>query len=201
MTFRPRLQPDGRIEQALDKFDLTPSDIRHVIITHFHADHISGLRRFTNAQFIVDRAAAQSVLSGSTISNLRHGVFKELLPSDFAERLIDMRDQPIYSEHPNLPDGLDVFGDQSVIAVPLPGHTHSHFGVYFPTLTRPLLYATDVQWLRTALMNDRLPGFPASISTADVAQARRSAEYVRDFAQSGGDVILCHDPEKTAWDL
>ncbi|MEO9865085.1 MAG: MBL fold metallo-hydrolase [Yoonia sp.] len=201
MVFRPRLLPDGQIDVTLQKFGLIADDIKHVIITHFHADHISGLRRFPNARFYVDQDAAQSVLAGPGFANIRHGFFKELLPDDFAERLIDLKAQPRFENGNALPDGFDLAGDHSIIAIPLPGHTHSHFGIYFPTLERPFLYATDVQWLTAAIIENRLPGFPSSIATADTTKAAAAADIVRQYAHAGGEVVLCHDPKQTAWDI
>jgi glyoxylase-like metal-dependent hydrolase (beta-lactamase superfamily II) len=199
--FRPQLQPEGQPDAVLATHGLTPADITHVIITHFHTDHISGLRQFPNAKFIADGSEARSVLTKHTTDNARHGIFKELLPDDFAMRLIDLRQKQISATTAALPDGFDLFDDGSVLAVPFPGHMHSHFGIYFPQLRDPFLYATDVQWLHKAIFDRRLPGRPASIVTADLHQARRSADQVRAFAKAGGQVVLCHDPESTPWDI
>lgn len=201
MLFRTKLSPEGQIDSTLQGFGFTPMDVRYVIVTHFHADHISGLRKFPNANFLVDGGAAHEVLLSGAFKNLRHGIFKELLPSDFAERLISVNALTGYATGDILPDGFDLFGDQNVIAIPLPGHSHGHFGLYFPAIDRPFLYATDVQWLRSAILDERLPRYPAQLATADVGLARKSAECVRRFAQSGGEFVLCHDPEPTAWDL
>jgi hypothetical protein len=47
---RPILQGAGQPVEVLNRFDLTPADIQQVIITHFHAGHISGLRQLVNAR-------------------------------------------------------------------------------------------------------------------------------------------------------
>lgn len=128
-----------------------------MIITHFHADHISGLRQFVNAQFIVDGTAVQAIRENSAFTNYRHGVFPELLPDDFDQRFVDLRKPTVCPSTHGLPAGFDVFDDGSLIAIPLPGHMNSHFGLFFPKAQRPFLYATDTQWLHQAVMEDRLP--------------------------------------------
>jgi glyoxylase-like metal-dependent hydrolase (beta-lactamase superfamily II) len=199
--FQPRLCADGQPTAVLARFELMPSDIRHVIVTHFHADHVSGLRQFPNARFIADAQAVDQIYANNTFANVRHGVFPELLPDDFRDRLVTMQNSKQRETTPELPNGFDVFGDGSVLTVPLPGHLVSHFGVYFPQLEQAFLYAADTQWLHKAIMEQRLPGPPASITTADIRAAQASADMVRAFANKGGDVVLCHDPTPTKWDL
>jgi hypothetical protein len=65
----------------------------------------------------------------------------------------------------------------------------------------PLLYATDTQWLMRAIVEDRCPGFPASIIAYDRAAARWSVEVVRNFIAAGGEAMLCHDPQPHRLDL
>ena len=194
---QPILQDTRQPVEVLNRFDLTPADIQQVIITHFHADHISGLRQFVNAQSIADGTAVQAIVKNSAFGNYRHGVFPELLPNDFDQRFVDLHKATVFPSTPCLPAGFDVLGDGSVIAVPLPGHMISHFG-FFSQAERPFLYATDTQWLHQAVMEDRLPGPPASVVTADTAAAARtSAATLRAFAKAGGTFVLCYEPSAT----
>jgi hypothetical protein len=62
-------------------------------------------------------------------------------------------------------------------------------------LERPLLYAADAQWLMQAIVEDRLPGWPARWTLEDPAAARVSARRISAFAAAGGEVVLCHEPE------
>ena len=40
---------------------IRPEDIRHIIVSHFHADHVGGLRDFPNATFYCTRAAFEQM--------------------------------------------------------------------------------------------------------------------------------------------
>ncbi len=198
-----KLIEGGQPEAILARRGLAPSDVAAVIVTHFHADHISGLRQFPNARFFAcDRAHAR-IRARGTLGNLRHGVFPELLPEDFATRLTGFSSLPrsAVTLPGGLPTGADLFGDGSVVTVDLPGHAEGHVGLAFPQLDPPLLYACDVQWLLAALDPGRAPGFPARLIADDPASGRASVRAVAAFRDAGGQVMLCHDPAPAPYDM
>jgi glyoxylase-like metal-dependent hydrolase (beta-lactamase superfamily II) len=200
-VLRPALLAEGQPDAFLSRHGLTPQDIRTVVVTHFHADHVSGLGHFPNARFLTSTAAWTIFRQRGTYGNLRHGVFPELVPPDFQARLDLIETRPTVQAPllPSLP-GHDLFGDGTMIAVPLPGHASGHVGVIFPGTPRPLLYAVDAQWLCAALPANRRPGYPAALIAEDKVALARSSTIVAAFAQAGGDVVLCHDPEPTPYD-
>ncbi|TPJ55039.1 MBL fold metallo-hydrolase [Mesorhizobium sp. B2-7-1] len=198
---KPELDADEQILPVLRRFGLSPDDIRTIIVTHFHADHISGLSLFRNARFIASDTAWARVKGRSVRQNLRHGVFTELFPPDFEARLEGISAKPRVAPQGDMPGGADLFGDGSVIAVDLPGHADGQFGLLLNRLDRPLLYAVDVQWLLTALTENRTPGFPATMIAEDAAAIEPTSAMLRRFMAAGGEVMLCHDPVPTPYDL
>jgi len=199
-VLRPRLIKAMQPAAFLARFGLTPQDITQVIVTHFHADHVSGLTLFPKARFIADDTAWARVKARSAWQNLRHGVFPSLLPQDFGNRLVALTGKPQMPSPGGLPPGHDLFGDGSMLAIGLPGHADGHFGVLFPKLERPLLYAVDAQWLLPALAPGRSPGYPSRLIAEDAQALDRSTTLVGGF-QASGDVVLCHDPSPTPFDL
>ena len=198
---KPKLNEMHQPQQFLSHFGLSVDDIKYVIITHFHADHISGLKQFPNARFIGCGKAFARIRSNHTIRNLSHGLFTELLPKDFTERFTGLDDLP-QSERSvfGLPTGANLFGDGSAQTIPLPGHAHGHFGIVFPKEETPLLYAVDVQWLQSALQRTPLR-FPSSLVADDKRQLAASSDIVAQFQSRGGTVVLCHDPSDTPFDV
>ncbi|WP_027165557.1 MBL fold metallo-hydrolase [Mesorhizobium sp. WSM3224] len=198
---KPELNAAGQVLPMLRRFSLSPDDIRAIIVTHFHADHISGLSLFRNARFIASDAAWARVKARSPSQNLRHGVFTELFPPDFEARLDGISAKPRVAAQGDIPGGADLFGDGSVIAIDLPGHADGQFGLLFTGPGRPLLYAVDVQWLLAALTESRTPGFPATLIAEDATAIESASAMLRRFLASGGEVMLCHDPAPTSHDL
>lgn len=200
-VLKPRLNETEQPLAVLARFSLSPQDVRAVIITHFHADHMSGLSLFPNARFIANDAAWARTKAKTVWQNLRHGVFKELFPPDFETRLDGLSSKQQIEPRGGVPGGADLFGDGSAVAVDLPGHADGQFGLLFPNLDRPLLYAVDAQWLIAALVENRTPGLPATLLAEDAAALEPTSATLRRFMATGGEVMLCHDPAMTAYDL
>nr|WP_268821601.1 MBL fold metallo-hydrolase [Octadecabacter dasysiphoniae] len=190
----PVLNPVGQPTAVLAALGCKPEDVKTIIVTHFHADHVSGLRDFPNARFVVDGDAWAHVSSASAVANLRHGVFDELLPDDFKDRMVPL------GSCPDTAMGRDVFGDGSLITVALPGHAVGHFGVWINTAPRPVFYAVDAQWLRKAAVEHRTVGYPARLIMDDFGAYKRSSDLVAQQIAQGKDVVFCHDPEDGPFD-
>lgn len=190
---RPKLEESGAIDRFLGAHGLKPSDISTIVITHFHADHISALRDFPNAKMLAPKSAMDSVAATGKFANIRHGIFAELLPDDFHSRVEVFENFPLVSL-PGSESGRDLFSDGSVVAVEFPGHAPGHSGIWFGRMDQPLLYATDVQWVRRAVTENRIPGFPASRVATDVEAAMVSSRRLQAFAHQF-DFLLCHQPE------
>ncbi|MGX8008612.1 MBL fold metallo-hydrolase [Mesorhizobium sp. ORM8.1] len=198
---KPDLNAPEQVLPVLKRFGVSPDDIGAVIVTHFHADHISGLSLFRNARFIASDAAWARVKARTAGRNLRHGIFTELFPADFEARLEGISAKPRTEPRGDILGGADLFGDGSVVAVDLPGHADGQFGLLFAGEPRPLLYAVDVQWLLKALSENRTPGFPATLIAEDAGAIESTSAMLRRFMATGGEVMLCHDPAPTAYDL
>src|SRR5689334_5759477 len=81
-----RLRPELAAVAQIGRWGLAPRDIRRVIISHFHADHIAGLRDFASAELICLRSAYDDVAARRGWRALRRGFIPALLPDDFAAR-------------------------------------------------------------------------------------------------------------------
>ena len=196
----PKLNLGAQPASFLKRFGLAPKDIKGIIITHFHADHVSGLAGFPNARLIASGVGYSNLQKNSSLKNIRHGIFPELLPFNFSARLEPIEDHPRAAVR-QLPDSYDIFNDGSVMAVPLPGHAQGHFGVLFTQNKTPLLYATDTQWLIDALQPSARPQLFPKLISEDYGALCQSADQVATFHNSGGAVMLCHDDSSTQFDV
>lgn len=151
----------------LKAFGICPRDIRTVIISHFHSDHIAGLRDFPKASFIAldaDRRYIES-LRGQRWRATLNGHLPALLPDDFSDRLIladTCKTLTLPAWMVPFNQGLDLLGDGSLIGVPLPGHSEGQLGLLIPDAQgRPVFLVADACWSATACKAERLPAPPA----------------------------------------
>ncbi len=192
VLLRPRLMPEGDVAARLAAIGAEPDDIRHIILTHLHADHICGLDRFRNATLHASAATLQLWARGPSWRDAGNALFHGLLPaqSAFACRTLE------HAPEVALPwggSGHDVFGDGSLISVDLPGHMLGPVGGFFAG--ENCLYAVDTAWTMSSILQEpRLPWL-ARLITPDRTAAMRSLEVTRAAHASGVNVRLSHDPE------
>lgn len=158
-----------------------------LLLSHLHADHLGSVQYWEDVPI---HAPAQALdhARRHPLRALRHGIIAGLLP----DSVIDLAGDLILPF--GLGKGRDVLGDGSVFSVPLPGHADGHTGFLFPDFDPPVLYAADVQWVWTAVAEDRPPRGPARAVYVDGRAAMDSVARLRAFAALGGRVVLCHDP-------
>jgi glyoxylase-like metal-dependent hydrolase (beta-lactamase superfamily II) len=158
----------------LEKLGIAPADVRLVLVSHFHADHVAGAKDFPNARFVAMRADWDAVTAMGRIEGLRHAFLPSLLPADFAGRLSFAEDAarielPGYCRP--FADGHDLLGDGSLIAVPLPGHTECQMGLFFQDASgRPFFLVADACWSLESCRDNRPPTRIASLIVADGAR-------------------------------
>lgn len=165
-----------------------------ILLTHLHADHVSALHDYPDARIIADLDAARHFLEAGAFARTRHGVFRELLPPNLLERITPLTSLPAIEVPFGLGPARDVFGDGSLLAVPLPGHMRGHTGYLFARSDPPLLYAGDAGWLACAIRESRPPGPPARWILDDPEADMETAARLNAFAAAGGRIVLCHDP-------
>lgn len=166
LTTPVRLPVSQQLLVQLAERQISAADIRHVVLTHLHADHVAGVRDFPHAQIHTTTAAVAPLLAlGDTvrgrIRGTRAGFLRALLPDDFSDRLRPLEPRAIetaavppvlqplvgHAAHERAPRrAYDVFGDGTVIAVDVPGHAPGMVGVLLPTIPRPLFLVADAVW-------------------------------------------------------
>lgn len=181
--YRPTLPPGMAIHEQLAGRGLRPEDLACVLLTHLDPDHVAGLRHVAGARRIV--------LPEDEYFWACRAVYKARQPWKL------WIDQPIervfYRGSPLGPNrwAIDLFGDESVTLVNVPGHTDGMAAVLLRQGGRFALLAADAAFCERNWRELLLPGFGF-----DERAQRRSLQWIRDMALSPGcAAVLCsHDP-------
>lgn len=156
------LSPDQQLVAQLARRGLNPSDIKTIIISHFHGDHVAGLKDFPEAHFICSGSGWRGLQALGRVTGVRRGMIPALLPDDFAARtqfIEDLDAIVLPSELMPFETGFDLFGDGSLLAVDLPGHAEGQFGLTFMDADedRRIFLVADGAWSMQAIRENALP--------------------------------------------
>ncbi|MGL4820989.1 MAG: MBL fold metallo-hydrolase [Bacilli bacterium] len=153
------LPDEERLEVQLAKRNIQTEDVRTILFTHLHADHIAGVAQFTEATLWCSASELQVATAHTGIRSVRQGYVPSLLR--FSQPCLHFDQQPVHHETLHGRPKWDVFGDGSVFAFSLPGHTAHQHGFYIPHACTPngqdhaLVFVADGCWTASELTAKR----------------------------------------------
>jgi glyoxylase-like metal-dependent hydrolase (beta-lactamase superfamily II) len=172
---KPIMTADETLLPSLACVGLGPDDIDIVVNSHFHPDHCGCNQFFRKATILAHAREIEAAMApGAEAAGYLRADW------DFG--------QPVEA----VTGEKDLFGDASVVLVPLPGHTPGSLGalVSLPHDGQFLL-AADAVSLRQSLDNDSAPR-----NTWNAEALLKSFEEVRRIEKSGAAIICGHDDEQ-----
>lgn len=181
--FHPYL-PDGMaIHEQLDARGLRPRDLDCVLLTHLDPDHVTGLRHLKGAKRIV-LPEDEYFWSCRTVFKARQP--RSLWFDQSIERLF-YRGSPLGPNH----WAIDLFGDESVQLVNVPGHTDGQAAILLRNGGRFVLLAADAAYSPRSWQEMITPGFGFGRDWQ-----LRSLRWIAEMAADPGcAAVLCsHDP-------
>ncbi len=159
------------ISEQLGARGIKTTDIAGILISHFHADHIGGLRDFPHARLYCFESAYNHVKGKTGWAALREAYLPDLMPDDFEERVtfIDRRGLVALPEaYAPYTEGYDLFADQSLYIVDLNGHAIGQFGVFLRDRDHgDVFLCADAAWSSEAYRGNLLPHPLARLIMAD----------------------------------
>lgn len=161
---------DRSLADQLGQLGVKPADVSVLGISHMHGDHIGQAAQFTNARLVVGKGDFDR-LAGRPEDSLKgwRGTGKQvtLATAD-----------------------VDVFGDGSVVALHLPGHTPDHLALLVKLASGPVLLTGDLYHTTIARQKRAVPGFNTSRE-----QTLQSMDKFEKIAKdTGAKVIIQHEP-------
>ena len=157
------------VVQQLTELGVNPADIDIVGISHMHTDHTGQAHNFPNARLIIGK-----------------GDFEQTKGKDDPFG-------PWRKEGANVTAAtadVDVFGDGSVIALHLPGHTPDHMALLVKLPSGSVLLSGDMYHSREAREKRGVPPFNTSREQT-LASMNKFEKVAKD---TGARVIIQHEP-------
>jgi N-acyl homoserine lactone hydrolase len=164
---------DVTLAEQLQQLGLKPHDIDVLGISHMHGDHIGQAAQFTNARLVIGKADFEQTAGKDDPFGGWRGLGKpvDLLTAD-----------------------KDIFGDGSVVALHLPGHTPDHLALLVKLASGPVLLTGDLYHSTISREKRSLPGFNTSRE-----QTLESMDRFEKLAKKlGAKVIIQHEPADIA---
>lgn len=184
--YRPLLPRGQAIHEQLAARAIRPADLEAVIITHLDPDHVSGVKHLIGAKRII-MPEDEYFWSCRTVYKLRQ---PWSLWMDYPiERVY-------YRGFPDVPNNwaVDVFGDETLYMVNLPGHTDGMCGVVAVNGKRFALMCADAGFSRHSWEELDVPGFGF-----DKQLQLKSLKWVKTMSEKPGcaGVFASHDTDIT----
>lgn len=190
----PRLAPGEEVAAQLARRGIAPDDLAHVVVSHFHADHASGLRRFAKATLHCARAGLMPLASAGRLAALRAGLPRGLLPPDIAQRARFFEEAPQTALPPELAPfegGADLLGDGSLIAIELAGHCPGHWGLLVSDSRVGLHFLVgDAAWSSEAIRRDCPPPAVVAALLGDAARGRETLHRLHVLHRRNREITL-----------
>ncbi len=177
---KPVQAPGEAVDEVLGSMGVRTSDLDYVVLSHLHTDHASGLKLVRDARNLLvseDELACAANEKVKYVHHMWEGV-----------NLKTFKFTP--SQYGPMKRSYDLFGDESIILVYLPGHTPGLAGTLIQNNGKFVLLTADCgyaykSWERMIL--------PYHITTREEIMA--SFEWIRDMAQKDNCVACLANHE------
>lgn len=184
---------ESAIEQ-LEKSGYSENDVKAVIISHFHGDHVAGLHHFKNAKLFCSKAGHEYVNKLSRFAQVRRGILSSLLPDGFESRVKyfeDCRSLSLPRAFSPFDHAVDLLGDGSFLAVDLPGHCPGHWGLALRTeQDRFVFLIADAAWSITAVEKNIPPPQITMKLLGSSAQSYQTLDHLHELYKAGRDLDI-----------
>lgn len=180
-AYMPVMKPWEEFSVQIKKVGLKPKDLSAVIMSHGHLDHCGALDDLASTNVpVYFQKKELDVIKKIVASGKITGAY---IPADF-KKLGSVNVKALDSY-------LDVFGDQSVMVFPTPGHTPGHQSVLVRTNAgQNLILSQDACYTLENMTASIPPGL-----AVDIPEAMVNIYHFRAMSIIGAQLVPPHDPD------
>lgn len=170
------------------------SRIAGTIISHFHGDHVAGMRHLAHHPMYCARAGLAALRRPGRFRRVRQGMLGDLVPAALDAQARFFEDAPeraLSGAFAPFAEGRDLLGDGSLFAVELPGHCPGHWGLALRTeADRPVLLAADAVWSGASIAEGRPPPRLTTMLLGDTARYRATLAALGAAQRRNRDLLI-----------
>jgi N-acyl homoserine lactone hydrolase len=181
---KPSQKRDDVIDMQLKKLGFQPEQVKAVITSHAHLDHIGNIKLFPNAVHVIQKKELYQAWWPEKFQGRTPGSGAFVL-GDFDGPARDFNYLELEGDH-------DLFGDGSVVILSTPGHTLGHQSVKVKLASgKTIVMAQDAIWFK-----ENMEGYPAGLnySVKDYNNSIQRLKMARDL--ENGELYFGHDPDQ-----
>jgi glyoxylase-like metal-dependent hydrolase (beta-lactamase superfamily II) len=157
------------LSEQLAQLGLKPADIDIVGISHMHGDHTGQAAEFPQARLVIGK-----------------GDFEQTAGKDDPFGPWRGDNKPVTATTSD----VDIFGDGSVVALHLPGHTPDHLALLIKLASGPVLLSGDMYHSTIAREKRAMPGFNTSKEQTLASMDR----FEKIASDNKAKVVIQHEP-------
>jgi glyoxylase-like metal-dependent hydrolase (beta-lactamase superfamily II) len=170
---------DKPFPQRLAEFGVNSKEVKHLALSHMHADHAGNANAFDKATWYVQEAEYNAAF-GPLAAKLN------FVPKTY-NKLKKENTVKLNGHH-------DVYGDGSVMLIPAPGHTPGHQVALVQLPSGPVLLSGDLWHFESNHKHSRVPGF-----NYDKEQTLNSIKSINALiAVTGAKLLIQHDEHQSS---
>ena len=141
--FKFLVEAKEEIGPQLQQLNIDINNVKTVILTHLHLDHIDGLKYFPSTEILVNKYEWEKPF----------GDLPKLYPSWFRPTLVDLKESLGVFDHVRF-----LTGSKDIVLIQTPGHTYGHCSVVFKTDEYNIFFAADVCYSQQQLLENKYSG-------------------------------------------
>lgn len=201
VTTEPAWFPGARCRAA----GIDPKDVRRVVLSHFHADHVAGLADFPRARFTYFASAWEAVRGLTGLRALRRGFLPRLLPANFEGRSDPIEEGRWTELPPELAPfrrAIDLLGDGSLQVLALPGHAAGQLGLLVRRTggDPPMLLCADACWTSRSFREEIVPSAVTRLLFESARTYRATLGLLSELHRARPDIEIvpshCEEAER-----
>lgn len=173
--------------------EMLPTEIRQIIISHFHADHICGLKDFPKAEFIFLKEAWDQVKTLKGLKAVKQAFIPKLIPDNFESRSnqVSLKDCVFPTDLNPFPLGIDLLGDGSLIGIPLPGHANGQMGLYLNSEKYgPVFLVADACWQIHQVKKNESPHWITNFLLHDPVGFKETLKKLHQLSENKPELLI-----------